>query len=180
MNDIDQLLEQIRFNSINQSNNHKKRYMILKSRLKLYRLPVIILSAINSVCSIGLQPYMYQGTISILNSGLALLCGIIGSIELYLQINKQMEQTLISSKDFYVLATDIFRYLHLKSENRHILASVFIDDSYNRYIKLIQSSLLLKKKIDDKLTGSMIMDINGFKLVPSLESLNDTSSDDSN
>ena len=177
--DIDQLLEQIRFNSIMQSNNHKKRYMILKSRLKLYRLPVIILSAINSVFSIGLQPYMYQGTISILNSGLALLCGIIGSIELYLQINKQMEQTLMSSKDFYVLSTDIFKYLHLKSENRTIQASVFIEDSYNRYIKLVQSSLLLKKKVDDKLTGELVMDLNGFKLVPSLESLTATS-DDSN
>ena len=179
--DIDQLLEQIRYNSIVQSQNHKKRYMVLKSRLKLYRLPVIILSAINSVFSIGLQPYMYQGTISILNSGLALICGIIGSVELYLQINKQMEQTLISSKDFYVLSTDIFKYLHLKSENRTIQASVFIEDSYNRYIKLVQTSLLLKKKVDDKLTGELVMDLNGFKLVPSLESLTtETSSEDIN
>lgn len=180
MDDIDQLLEQIRANSITQSLNNKKRYMVLKSRLKWYRLFVIIFSAINSVFSIGLQPYMEQGTISIVNSGIALACGIVGSVELYLQINKQMEQTLISSKDFYVLSTDIYRYLHLKTENRSIQAGVFIDESYNRYIKLIQSSLLLKKKIDDKLTGSLELGLNGFKLVPSLESLVDTSSDDSN
>lgn len=177
--DIDALLENIRQNSVTQASSHKKRYMVLKSRLKWYRLPVIALSAINSVFSIGLQPWLEQGTISVLNSGLALLCGIIGSVELYLQINKQMEQTLISSKDFYVLATDIFRYLKLRRENRHVTASVFIDETYNRYIKLIQSSLLLKKRIDDKLTGECVMLPSGFHLVPSIDTFQDTNSEES-
>ena len=177
--DIDALLENIRQNSVVQASSHKKRYMVLKSRLKWYRLPVIALSAINSVFSIGLQPWLEQGTISVLNSGIALACGIIGSVELYLQINKQMEQTLISSKDFYVLATDIFRYLKLRRENRHVTANVFIDEVYNRYIKLIQSSLLLKKRIDDKLIGECVMSPSGFHLVPSIDTFQDTSSEES-
>jgi len=174
--DIDTLLESIRQNSVVQASNHKKRYMVLKSRLKWYRLPVICISALNSVFSIGLQPWLEQGTISALNSGLALTCGIIGSVELYLQINKQMEQTLISSKDFYVLATDIYRYLHLRRENRSVTGSIFIEEAYNRYIKLIQSSLLLKKRIDDKLTGELVMTPTGFHLSPSIETFHDVDS----
>lgn len=159
MNDIDTILERIRLNSAAHSANHKKRYITLKTRLKWYRLPVIVLSALNSIFSIGLQPFMKQEIISVLNSLIALICGIIGSIELYLQLNRQMEQTLSSSKDFYELATDIFKWLALKPENRPIAAKTFIDDSYNRYIKLTQSSILLKKKLDDQLTGYKLIEL---------------------
>lgn len=181
MSDIETLLNKIRLNSVFQSSNHKKRYMVLKSRLKLYKLPVIIISAFNAVFSIGLQPFLEQNTISIINSLLALSCGIIGSVELYLQITKNMESSLISSKDFYELSIDIYKFLSLKEENRTVTANVFIDDSYNRYIKLIQSSTLLKKRTDDQLTGECVLTLNGFTLSPSLQSLTsaDTSSDGS-
>jgi nitrogen fixation/metabolism regulation signal transduction histidine kinase len=168
-------------NSVLQSSNHKKRYMVLKSRLKLYKLPVIIISAFNAVFSIGLQPFLEQNTISIINSLLALSCGIIGSVELYLQITKNMESSLISSKDFYELSIDVFKFLSLKEENRTVTANVFIDEIYNRYIKLIQSSTLLKKRTNDELTGECVLTLNGFVLSPSLQSLasTETSSDTS-
>ena len=179
MSDIETLLNKIRMNSVLQSSNHKKRYMVLKSRLKLYKLPVIIISAFNAVFSIGLQPFLEQNTISIINSLLALTCGIIGSVELYLQITKNMESSLISSKDFYELSIDIYKFLSLKEENRSVTANVFIDESYNRYIKLVQSSTLLKKRTDDQLTGECVLTLNGFVLSPSLQSLTsaETSSD---
>jgi len=161
MDDIDSVLERIRENSVSQSILHKKTYLSLKERLKWFKIPIILLSALNSVFSIGLQPFMQQGIISVVNSLIALLCGIIGSVELYLQINKQMEQTLISSKDFYVLATDIYKFLALKPENRPIAQKIFIDDTYNRYIKLVQSSLLLNKKVDDKMTNYKLIETNG-------------------
>lgn len=179
MSDIEQLLNKIRLNSASQSISHKKRYMVLKSRLKLYKLTVIIISAFNAVFSTGLQPFLEQNTISIINSLLALTCGIIGSVELYLQINKQMEASLISSKEFHELSLDIFKFLSLKNENRTVTANVFIDDVYNRYIKIVQSSTLLKRKIDDKLTGECVLTLQGFTLSPSLESLTDSSSTDS-
>lgn len=162
MDDIDGVLEKIRINSISQSLNHKKTYIELKERLKWFKIPIILLSALNSVFSIGLQPFMQQGIISVVNSLIALVCGIIGSVELYLQLNKQMEQTLISSKDFYVLAADIFKFLALKRENRPVAQKVFIDDAYNRYIKLVESSLLLKKKVDDQMTNYKLVETNGM------------------
>ena len=162
MDDIDGVLEKIRINSVTQSLNHKKTYIALKERLKWFKIPIIFLSALNSVFSIGLQPFMAQGIISVVNSLIALLCGIIGSVELYLQLNKQMEQTLISSKDFYVLATDIFKFLALKRENRPVAQKVFIDDAYNRYIKLVESSLLLKKRVDDQMTNYKLIETNGI------------------
>lgn len=162
MDDIDLILEKIRLNSATQSISHKKRYIVLKARLKWYRLPIIILSALNSIFSIGLQPFMKQEVISVVNSLMALICGIIGSIELYLQLNRQMETELLSAKDFYELATDIFKFLSLAREHRPVAQKTFIDEAYNRYIKLIQNSLLLKNKVEDHLTGYKLIDVNGL------------------
>jgi hypothetical protein len=181
MSDIETLLNKIRLNSAVQSSNHKKRYIVLKSRLKPYKLSVIILSAFNAVFSIGLQSFLEQNTISILNSLMALSCGIIGSVELYLQVTKNMESSLISSKDFYELSIDIYKFLSLKEMNRSVSANVFVDDCYNRYIKLVQQSTLLKKRTDDQLTGECVLTLAGFALVPSFQSLTslETSSDSS-
>jgi hypothetical protein len=116
-----------------------------------YRLPVIVLNGANSIISVGLQPYADQGTISLTTSLIALTCGIIGSIELFLGVQKKMENDMISQRDYYLLSIDIHKTLALKSKNRPIPAKDYLEKSYNTYTKLIESSEALLKKIDDKL-----------------------------
>jgi len=149
--DIDSLLNNIRINCLLLCKVHKRRYFENRDRLKWYRLPVIVLNGANSIISVGLQPYADQGTISLTTSLIALTCGIIGSIELYLGIQKKLENDLISQRDYYLLSVDIFKTLSLKRENRPIPAKDFLEKSYNTYTKLIESSETLLKKIDDKL-----------------------------
>ena len=151
-NDIESVLENIRINSVILSKEHKKRYFALKENLKYYRLPVIIFSGINSIVSVGLQPYLQQGAISIITCLLALICSIIGSIELYLTIQKSMEGELISQRDYYLLSVDIFKTLSLAKEHRPIPAKEYLDKCYNVYCKLIESSNALPKKVEDKLS----------------------------
>lgn len=150
--DIETILENIRLNCIILSKAHKKRYLELKDTLKYYRLPVIILSSLNSVVSIGLQPFVEQEYISISTCILALTCGMIGSIELYFGINTQMETDLKSNTDYYILSTDIFKMLSLWNDNRNIDAKEFLEQCYSRYIKLYESSYVVISKMDDKLT----------------------------
>lgn len=149
--DIDALLNNIRINCLLLCKVHKRRYFENMDRLKWYRVPVIVLNGANSIISVGLQPYADQGTISLTTSLIALTCGIVGSIELYLGIQKKLENDLISQRDYYLLSVDIFKTLSLKRENRPIPAKDFLEKSYNTYTKLIESSETLLKKIDDKL-----------------------------
>jgi len=130
---------------------HKERYFANKYRIMWYRLPVIVLNGANSIISVGLQPYADQGTISLTTSLIALTCGIIGSIELFLGVQKKMENDMISQRDYYLLSIDIHKTLALKSKNRPIPAKDYLEKSYNTYTKLIESSEALLKKIDDKL-----------------------------
>ena len=95
--DIEIVLEQIRINSVLLSKEHKKRYFYLLQTLKYFRLPVILLSGVNSIISVGLQPYVNQGAISMMTCLLALLCSIVGSVELYLTIQKSMENEVTAS-----------------------------------------------------------------------------------
>ena len=149
--DIDKVLDNIRINCVILSKLHKQRYFELQSSLKYYRMPVIILNGINSIFAVGLQPYIYQGTISLTNSLIALTCGIIGSIELYLGIQKRLENDMISQRDYYLLGIDIFKTLSLDKANRPIPAKDYLEKSYNIYTKLIESSSTLAKVKGDKL-----------------------------
>jgi hypothetical protein len=149
--DIESVLEQIRINSVILSKQHKTRYFYLIETLKYFRLPVIMLSSINSIISVGFQPYINQGTISMMTCLLALLCSVIGSVELYLTIQKSMDNELTSSKDYYILSIDIYKTLSLSKEHRPLPAKEYLDSKYNEYVKLYENSNLLEKKIMDKL-----------------------------
>ena len=149
--DIDKVLDNIRINCVILNKLHKQRYFELKSSLKYYRLPVIILNGINSIFAVGLQPYINQGTISLTNSLIALTCGIVGSIELYFGIQKRLENDMISQRDYYLLSIDIFKTLSLDKSNRPIPAKDFLEKSYNVYTKLIESSSTLARVKGDKL-----------------------------
>jgi len=149
--DIDQVLNNIRINCVILNKLHKQRYFELKSTLKYYRLPVIILNGANSIIAVGLQPYATQGAISLSTSLIALTCGIIGSIELYFGIQKRLENDMISQRDYYLLSVDIFKTLSLNRANRPIPAKDYLEKSYNTYTKLIESSSTLNKVKGDKL-----------------------------
>ena len=163
--DIDKVLDNIRINCVILSKLHKQRYFELQSRLKYFRLPVIILNGVNSIFAVGLQPYINQGTISLTNSLIALTCGIIGSIELYLGIQKRLENDMISQRDYYLLSVDIFKTLSLDKVNRPIPAKDFLEKSYNVYTKLIESSSALAKVKGDKLIPIELTLLNDIEII---------------
>lgn len=150
MEDIEKVLEGIRINSIYLSKVHKKRYLELQNSIKYFRIPVIILSAINSIVSVS-QQYIEQKIITGINSLLSLTTGVIGSIELFLGINTQMESEQSSAKEYYKLATEIYKNTQLKGNNRPDLKP-FLEECYSTYIKLLDNSCLIHKNIADELT----------------------------
>jgi hypothetical protein len=149
--DIESVLEQIRVNSVTLSKEHKKNYFQYNRLLRYFRLPVIIISGINSIVSVGFQPYLDQRTISMMTCLLALICSVIGSIELYLAIQKSMESELLASKDYYILSIDIHKMLTLTRDHRTGAAKEYLERKYEEYVKLFENSNLLVGKITDRL-----------------------------
>lgn len=150
--DVEGVLENIRINCVILSGQHKKKYIFFKGYLKYFRIPVICISGLVSVFSVGLQPYLDQGLISAITCILSLSCSIIGSIELFLSIQSNMEDELIASKDFYLLGIEIFKVLSLAKENRAIDGKVFLEEKFSTYQKLIENNSPIQKTIKDNLS----------------------------
>ena len=150
--DIEKILNDIRQNSVILSEFHNMKYFHLKSYLKYFRIPCIILSAFNSVFAVGLSSFMQQNLVSVINCIISLICGIIVSIELYMQIESSMREEVISCKNYYLLSVDIQKILLLERANRQVKGKVFLDKCFTEYCKLYENSGLLKKQIKDSLT----------------------------
>ena len=149
--DMEIFLDKIRQNCVILCEQHKRQYLYLQSWLKYFRLPCIVLSSINAVASIGLQSYVNQKHVSLINCLISLITTIITSTELYLQIEKQMSVELDVSKDYYILSIDIHKILGLNKENRNIDASTYLDSCMSSYKNLYMHSMVLQKRIKDKL-----------------------------
>lgn len=170
-NDIDTILENIRTNSITMSNEHKINYFRLKHILQYFKLPIIIISAFNSAFSVALQPYTVQQNISIINCALALLCSILGSIEIYLGLSKRVEDELLISKEYYLLSINVFKVLSLEVANRPSDSKIILEGFWNEYSSLIDKSHLIHKKITD---GLQPLPASLMKIVPSPKRKNTT------
>jgi len=145
---MESILEKIRKNSVILSHHHKKYYIYLKERLKYFRIPVIVLSSINTVLSISLDKYTQYSSIVI--CGINLIVTIISSIELFLNIQKQIENNLILQSGFYTLSINIYKILQLNRTNRTVKGIDFLNECFDEYNRLFHLSTL--QTIKDSLT----------------------------
>lgn len=145
------VLEKIRENALQMNKIYKRLYLSYKGQLARYKIPMIVLSAFNSVFSVGSERYLQQHIISGVSCLISLLVGIIGSIQMYLQIEANMERCLISSRDYYNLAIDIFKVLTLKREHRLIDGKTYLDKTYNDYVSMTDKSIINNRKYLDGL-----------------------------
>lgn len=150
--DVETVLENIRLNCITLSGLHKEKFYHYKGHLKYFKLPLIVLSSVNSIASVGLTAYLQQETISMITCMLSLVSAVIASVELYLGVQKNMESELFASRNFQLLAYDIFKTLSLKVNHRQVGGKVYLEEKYNEYIKLTeQANLIRNKKVTDSL-----------------------------
>ena len=151
--EVEEILEKLRINCVNLSEYHRKRYYHFKGYGKYFRLPLIILASINSTASVGLQPLLEQPVISGITCLIGMMMGILSAYELYLGIQANMELELKQSKDFYTLSIDLFKTLSLRRENRGEEGKDYLNKKYSQYVKLVEASNLLKRKLSvDTLT----------------------------
>ena len=149
--DIELVLRNILYNSNVLSSQHKTNYLQYKARLKYYKIPVIILSAVNSVISVGLSQFIKQDAVSVMTCLLSLICGCISSIELFMNINKNQEIELDAYRGFTSLSVKLSSTLKLERDNRDAHGIQFLTNVISEYNRLFENSLVLIENIDDKL-----------------------------
>ena len=158
--DIEEILDNIKCNSGILSNHYKKQYMTLKRQLHMYKIPVIILSGINSIFSVGLTSYLEQNIVSVINCLISLMCSIIVSIELYTETNKKAELSINSYRNYYLLDVKISAVLKLDRTHRAENPRQFLQLCISEYTALFNTSNIDIDSLDDKL-----IDIETFKVI---------------
>ena len=82
---------------------------------------------------------------------MGLIAGTITSIELFQKIDEKMKLSEELSHKFYILSADIFKTLSLRDENRGCLGKDYLMETFGDYLKLIEKSNILSKRIKDQL-----------------------------
>ena len=149
---LDNLLENI---NILQA-EHKKLYIQLQAKLIWFRIPLILLSSLNSVFSVGLNTYVDQSLVSTINCLISLICACISSVELFLNIHKSMESSFSSYQSYQILGIKISTCLKLERDHRDKNSIGFLNEVISEYRNLFEQSLVLITDLDDKLLNIVI------------------------
>lgn len=154
---IEKMLDMIRVNCSILGDYHSYKYQRYKKMLTYFRIPLIVLSAFNAFAAIGLQQYTSQRTISTINGTISLFCGILTSVELFLNVQKKMELELSTYKDYYILSVQIFKVISIDRNQRKIDGREFLDSIFMEYEKLIQTSnVITNESINDMFSQSAL------------------------
>jgi hypothetical protein len=105
-----------------------------------FRIPIIVLSGINSFLAVGVQEQIDQSTISMVNALLSLLCGILTSVELLWNLQKRMEIELDSHKSYYKLSIEILKFMELDETLKSSETKIYLNTVYKNYEQLITTS----------------------------------------
>lgn len=135
-NNIEKVLDKLRINCCQLSNFHKFKYQHCKGQVKWFRIPIIILSGINTFASVGLQEHVKQNIISIISSSISLLCGIITSIEMFMKYQDKMETELATHKEYYRISVDVYKMISIDRKHRKVSGKDFLEEKFNEYEKI--------------------------------------------
>jgi len=149
--DIEGVLENIRLNSVLLTEYHRKEFLSLNNSIKYYRIPVLLLSSVASVWSVSGTNFLEQNVVSFVSCMMGLIAGTITSIELFQKIDERMKLSEDLSHKFYILSADIYKTLALRDENRAILGKDYLIEVFSDYLKLIEKSNILRRRIKDQL-----------------------------
>lgn len=138
--DIEKLLYTMQEKSLELSKIHKSKYIKYQKISDHFKIPIIILSSVATFFNFGMQPYLEQNTISVICSCLTFITGLLGTIELYLQIQKKMEKSLTLSKDLFMNSMSIYKILCLDENRRKIEALVYLNNRYETFRQIIEKS----------------------------------------
>jgi hypothetical protein len=146
--EIDDLLNRIRLNSIELASKHTKNFFEYENYSKCFDMPIIILSSSASFISGGsLISFIGSQVATFTGGGLTFSITMLTAMKLYLGLERLQKQEIELSKAFQTLALDVYKMLQLNAEHRHCDGLEYLNRTHNEYVKLIQSSMLLKKRL---------------------------------
>lgn len=115
-----------------------KEYKYYQSMSSRFNVPILVISALNSLCAIALNDFVPQRYVSILNAVLSAGAGVLGSIQLYMKLNEKMTNALRASIHLKKLALRISKELTIARKDRQTQGQQFLADVFAEFNTVIE------------------------------------------
>jgi hypothetical protein len=156
----EEYLKKLHFQTNQMYQFFNKKHLGYIQTSKKFNIPIMVLSAFNSLIALTLPSFIEQEYVSILNSIISAGTGILGSILLYLKLSEKMNLSLTLSIKLNMLSLKISKELSLARERRNQSGIAFLNDCFNEYIAIIDKSLPIDRKLKNFLTIDDLINVN--------------------
>jgi hypothetical protein len=129
--------------------HHMRDYHYYNHLSSKFNVPILVISAVNALTAIGLNSFMKQEFVSIMNAVLSTGCGVIGSIQLYMKINEKMTNSLRSTISFKRLSLKISKELSIDRELRVTEGQPFLAECFAELNTSIEQGNPLDKAVEN-------------------------------
>ena len=131
--------------------HYNKEYTFYNRLSSKFNIPILVVSAINSLTAVALTTYIPQKYVSVLNAILSASTGVLGSIKLYMKLNERMANSLRSSISMKRIALKITKELSLSRELRTIDGIAFVQDCFADFNQTLEAGNPIERKVDNHL-----------------------------
>jgi len=145
--------------------HHNKDHMYYKKLASRFNIPILIISAINALTAVGLNSFIPQEYVSIMNAILSSGTGVLGSIQLYLKIGEKMTNSLRASILMKRLALKISKELSIDIENRVTQGEAFLADCFAEFNTALEQGNPIEKSLQNHLAFTPLVKKEKYSLI---------------
>jgi len=145
--------------------HHSKDHMYYQQLSTKFNIPILIVSSINALTAVGLNSFIRQEFVSVLNAILSAGTGVLGSIQLYMKITEKMTNALRAAILMKRLALKISKELSIEPANRVTDGQAFLTDCFGEFNTALEQGNPIEKRIANHLAFTEIPKKERFNLL---------------
>jgi hypothetical protein len=148
----EEYLKKMHYQCIEFFKHWNQKFLYYEKKNKYFNIPILIISASNSLFAITLTNWIDQKYVSIINAVLSVMTAIIGSIQLFLKINEKMGSAYIVSIKFHKLSLKISKEMSILREKRICDGKTFLNEIFNEFNDIIEKAGIQDTVLKDYLS----------------------------
>ena len=145
--------------------HHNADHMYYQKLATRFNIPILIVSAVNALTAVGLNSFIAQEYVSVLNAILSAGTGVLGSIQLYLKISEKMTNSLRAAILMKRLALKISKELSIDMANRVTKGEAFLGDCFAEFNTALEQGNPIEKSLHNHLAFTPAIKKERYSLV---------------
>jgi hypothetical protein len=117
-----------------------------------YNIPILVISAVNGLTAVGLNSFVQQEYVSVLNAVLSAGTGVLGSIQLYLKIGEKQTKAMQASLLMKRLALKISKEISIDAPQRQTDGKSFIQECFAEFNAALENGNPIEVPLDNHVT----------------------------